>query len=406
MLEWTKVEKIKKQMKKSLFIVAAVALLFAGSVGLAKAQTAMSDSALLAQLFDIVTDLAKAVSSIIERQIDSFTGNTGSTPAVIDTARTPAPVPVPKPSPEPGVISFKVTSPAAGERWTIGKTYEVKWENDNPTMGAAESPNFVSLYLVSTNNISKRPSVLWTVAAYTRNTGSYKWTVSKNVYPGEYQLAVEPYARPDRRSYGGTFAIISDATAPSTTESGGSRPAVDLVGGGGAHGSPDQTSGDLKIKITNPSETKDSAWVKGKQYTIQWQSTDPSMSLKETDFLSIYLVGEKDTARSLGTISSKAYNDGDYRWTIPTRLASGVYRIVLQSLANTSLKAMSSEFSVSGATTRIPKADDVLFTKAGKQTKIGGGEIINRPVWCCNNCYIESGGTCGGCFSHCGQGNY
>lgn len=501
-----------KYMKKILVIFTAVAVLFIGSAnGVGAQSSSSSDSSLLAQLFDMVQDLSKAMSAIIERQIDNISnGISGNSDSVQKApSPVPAPQPAPKPSPEPGVISFKVTSPASGERWVVGKSYEVKWENDNPTMGAIEQPNFVSLYLVSTNNASKRPSVLWTVAAYTRNTGTYKWIVSKNVYPGEYMLAVEPYARPDRRSYGGTFSVVSDATLPPASgpwfigpvadpfktvgalsetnkevanilptslpkegtpafvyyspfpkdasdrlkackliQMGPPLGGVQVCFGGGAYSPgggggtevriyPPEADGrgscmiinmgtplgnvrvcfnsgggnapiggqetEFKVKITNPSEVTDAALVKGKPFTVRWESSDPSVPLKETDLVSIYAVSTKDVTKSLWTISSRAYNDGDFRTTVSSRLADGMYKIVIQSVKNASLKAMSSEFSVSSPSARAPKNGDVLFTKNGQQTKIGeGGYISDRPVWCCNNCYGESGGTCGGCFAHCG----
>ncbi len=481
-------------MKKLIIAVTATAVLFTGSAGVSFAQTNAGDSVLLAQLFDMVKDLATAISSIIERQIGVLTSDTGRTPTPTPTP-VPSPQPVPKPSPEPGVFSFNVTSPATGNMWTIGKTYEVKWESANPNMGTADAPNFVSLYLVSANSTSARPTVLWTVAAFARNTGSYKWMISKNVYPGEYQLAIEPYARPDRRSYGGTFAIVSDVSVPSVeitlgsgkgrsltkeesdswvlictygqwgcyhgyngyqppgcyrlcSAGGGNAPVGGEQGdkisggfmcwgpgdcstpcssggqgaicrppcerracvGGGSGGGSAPVGGvqtELKVKITNPSETTDAAWVKGVQQTIRWESTDPSMSLKETDFISIYAVGEKDGARA-ATISSKAYNDGDFRWTVSTRLAEGMYKIVLQSVANTSLKAMSSQFYVTGALS-TPVAGETLFTKSGAERKIGEGGIEpdkKLQVLCCRvpgggSCYTESGGTCSSCFAWC-----
>ena len=383
-------------MKKQLVILGAIAIMFFGSVGVSSAQTSINDSALLAQLFDMVKDLASAISSIIERQVVNITDNAGSSD--VTGSKTPISVPTLQPasklSPEPGVFSFKVNSPATGESWTIGKKYRVSWISDSPSAGAIEQPNFVSIYLVSTNNASKKPTVIWTVASFARNTGSYDWTVSNKVYPGEYMVAVEPYARPDRRSIGGTFSIMSDSAVPPTQ----GVLSNNTIGVGGA----------LGYVLTSPSDRTSSVWSQGTTYTIRWQSTDPSVSLKETDYVSISVVSAKDTSKTVLSISRKAYNDGDFRWFVPKTISTGIYQIVVAPIANSSLKAISSEFSVVPTGNPVPRAGDTFINTNGQQTKIDEGGIgLDRLfVRCCGtssggNCYIESGGVCGPCFNWC-----
>ena len=163
---------------------------------------------------------------------------------------------------------------------------------------------------------------------------------------------------------------------------------------------------EFKVRITNPSEATDAVWMKGRQYAIKWESTDPATSLKQTEFVSIYLVSAKDGARAY-TISSKSYHDGEFKWTVSTRLADGIYKIVVQSVKNPSLKVTSSPISIAATVSRVPQEGDLVIKGNGQQTRIGeGGYTPDRSVWCCLNCYGESGGTCGGCFTHCQGGLY
>lgn len=372
------------KMKKFLLVFGLVAVLF-GSAAFASAQTsASSQSALLADIFALMADLGRAISALVEKVNPS---TDVSTPAV-DTSKTPITGTTGTKTLESADVFIKVVSPnAQSERWIIGKTYEIKWEVDTTRMGAQQNPNFVSIYLVSPNSATKTP--LWTVSPIVKNTGSYKWTVSKNVYAGEYQVAIEPYARPNLRATGSTFVIGSDIAVPPTQGAIAVNPGTPKVGdvlftknntkkaltqeeidkrpvwccnncyieSGGtcggcfAHCNQDAPIGgnqgnEFKVKITNPSEANDAAWAKGNSYTIQWMSSDLATPLKETDYVSLYVVLAKDTSKNVLSISRKAYNDGDFRWMVAKSLSTGVYRIVLQSASNPALKVMSPGFFI------------------------------------------------------------
>lgn len=392
-------------MKKLIIISLAVAIIFVGSARLSSA--AMSDSVLLGALFDMVQDLVTSINAMIERQLFSTPTNTGIVPSTtINTGVVPSTTTVP-PKPTPGVISFNVTSPnSQGEKWTSGKTYQIKWEVQASALGAAAEPNFVSLYLISARDTAVRPTVLWTVASFTRNTGSYEWTISKNLYPGDYKVAIEAYANSGTRTYGNTFTIYSDAviSTGSGTGTGTGTGTGSVTGTGSSVGTAGTTVG-FNINITNPSVAIDGVWAKGVMQTIRWESTNQTASpLKETDYVSIYVVPTKNVNTRVLTISNKAYNDGDFRWVVNKTLAQGLYRIVIQSVSNPSMKAVSSEFFLADMTSRTMQLGDTFINASGVKSTIQQqqSDEQKRGVWCCNNCYTLSGTSCGGCFRHCG----
>lgn len=403
---------------KKFFITGAAALLIFGGVGFASAQTAVtgSQSTLLADLMALVADLGRAVAALMEK-IDSSAGSattdTGSKTVTSGTTGTK--------TVENNAFIKVLTPGAEGERWVIGKTYEIKWQVDTVSMGAQPNPNYVSIYLVSGNSASAsaQKTVLWTVSPIVKNTGSYKWTVSKNIYPGEYQIAVEPYATPSRRAHGNTLVIASDAAVPPTqgvisvnpgmvgratgtaTSSKAWGIVVDadsLAGGSGAgYTSAPIMVSDFKVRVTNPSNATDAPWVKGTQQTIRWESTDPSMPLRETDYVSIYVVNAKDITKSTFSISRKAYNDGDFRWSVPKSVPAGLYRMVIQSATNSSLKAMSSEFFILDGANRPPVGWTVDPTRRTPEDP-----ITDERRQCCSQCWPNGNGgyTCWVCCNH------
>jgi hypothetical protein len=401
------------KMKKSFVVFGLVLVLFGGAITVSAQTSASSQSALMADLFALMADIGRAISALVEKMSPSadlttpatdtsktpVTGTTGTKTPSVDITKTP----------ESADVFIKVVSPSsASERWIIGKTYEIKWEVDTVRMGAQQNPNFVSIYLVSPNSATKMP--LWTVSPIVRNSGSYKWTVSKNVYPGEYQVAVEPYARPNLRATGSAFVIGSDVATPAqgvvsvnpgmVGKSGGSGSGegdaqrycrwiymgnnhwewvcrTDIGGGTAPIGG---NEGAFEAKITNPSAMNEEVFVKGNSHTIKWESTNSSKPLKDVEYVSIYVVAGSDFNKSVFSISRKAYNDGDFRWLVPSSIASGVYRIVIQSTTNSNMKIASDEFS--------------LVSSAQKSTKPTakpvGGEQGDQQQSCCR--WINMGG--------------
>lgn len=444
---------------KKFFIASAAALLIFGGVGFASAQTAVtgSQSTLLADLMALVADLGRAVAALMEK-IDSSAGSattdTGSKTVTSGTTGTK--------TVESNAFIKVLTPSAEGERWVVGKTYEIKWQVDTVSMGAQPSPNYVSIYLVSGNaaSMNAQKTVLWTVSPIVKNTSSYKWTVSKNIYPGEYQIAVEPYATPSRRAYGNTLVIASDAAVPPTQGANtGNQTVLDKAWGilvdkatgrisalsgvekisdrnltgqepdrpgcgrwiegygywwcnGGAHcgcgGIGNSAGGGIQqggfaVNVTNPSSATDAPWVKGTLQTIRWESTDPSVPLRETDYVSIYVVNAKDITKSAFSISRKAYNDGDFRWSVPKSIPAGLYRMVVQSATNSSLKAMSSEFFILDGANRPPVGWTVDPTRRTPEDP-----ITDERRQCCSQCWPNGNGgyTCWVCCNHsaCGCG--
>jgi hypothetical protein len=399
-------------MKKFLVIAGAVIVLF-GGVSFASAQvSSSSESNLLADVLALVADLGRAVAALIEKFDSASVDTAGST--TTGTTKTPASGTTgTNTTKAPAVESstyIRVTAPTGGNL-VPGNTYEVKWEIDSASMGAQASPNFVSIYLVSPASATK--TVLWTVSPIVKNTGVYKWTVSKSIYPGEYQIAIEPYARPNARAYGSSFTVGSNVSVPPTSTvtsgivsvnpgmvdkawgividritgratalpgveklsdrnltgnepdrpgcgrwiegygywwcNGGSHCGCGGLGNGAQGGSG---TGTLKggqssgMEVTQPGSANIvSAWVKGSQQTVVWKATSGG-SLRETDYVSIYLVAESDLTKNIYSFSRKAFNDGDFRVTVPSTLASGPYHVVVQSVANPSVKAISNAFSI------------------------------------------------------------
>lgn len=413
-------------MKKFLLVFGLVAVLFGGAAFASAQTSASSQSALMADLFALMADIGRAISALVEKMSPSADLTTPAT----DTSKTPVTgttgtktVETSK-TPESADVFIKVVSPSSvSERWVVGKTYEIKWEVDTARMGAQQNPNFVSIYLVSPNSATKTP--LWTVSPIVRNTGSYKWTVSKNVYPGEYQVAVEPYARPNLRATGGAFVIGSDVATPAQGIISVNPGMIDKnIGGGSGEGDAQRycrwvymnpgwqwvcrhdigggtapiggNEGAFEAKITNPSALNEEIFVKGNTHTIKWESTNSSKPLKDVEYVSIYVVSKDDLNKSVFSISRKAYNDGDFRWLVPSSIASGVYRIVIQSTTNSNMRIASDEFSLvsSAQKSSKPTARPVGGEQGDQQQSccrwinMGGGVW----QWVCGRGLCDSGG--------------
>ncbi len=104
-----------------------------------------------------------------------------------------------------------VTSPAAGERWRAGSSYQVTWTGGT---GLVDS----SVVYYSTNNGAN-----WFRAGKAVQPGSFEWTVP-GVETEEARVAVRVYVGPDLvHGTGGMFTIFSLATITVTAPNAGTR---------------------------------------------------------------------------------------------------------------------------------------------------------------------------------------
>jgi len=86
---------------------------------------------------------------------------------------------------EPDYFSITVVSPNGGEKWTIGKTYTIKWNSSG-----IDSDKIIKVeYRPADRNSNLGSNFITT----TPNTGSYTWTIPNTVTPNQYLIEIIDY---------------------------------------------------------------------------------------------------------------------------------------------------------------------------------------------------------------------
>ncbi len=162
--------------------------------------------------------------------------------------------------------SITVISPGGGEVWTIGGTYEIRWESEGLPEGG-----YVNVILL------KDDAVYSVLAEGTENDGSYFWTIPCDM-PAQwgYKIKVKSYD-PVVAGVSGNFKL------------------------GG------------NIQVVSPGAG--AVWRQGETYDITWTSDVPShCSVK---------IRLKKNGAWYRLIVGQTPNDGSYSWTIPYDVEAG-----------------------------------------------------------------------------------
>ncbi|MDI6592130.1 MAG: GPI anchored serine-threonine rich family protein [Patescibacteria group bacterium] len=98
-----------------------------------------------------------------------------------------------------------VTSPAEGEVWEVGRTYQIRWTPSNPE-------EHIVMRLYKTPYLSL--DLVWEPSYSFQNTGTYSFTVFDWLEPGKYQFQISAYGGSGESSYmysgrSGEFSIVS-----------------------------------------------------------------------------------------------------------------------------------------------------------------------------------------------------
>ncbi len=126
---------------------------------------------------------------------------------------------------QPGIT---VTSPAAGETWTTGQKYEIRWQTNDPTMRPAAGRIALLLNAPRPTCLDSTPRCLiaerapFVIAQNIIDSGSYTWTVPvslPNEYRGSVQMIVQRADMSSLTGRSGTFTV-SGAAAVSDTNPG------------------------------------------------------------------------------------------------------------------------------------------------------------------------------------------
>jgi hypothetical protein len=179
--------------------------------------------------------------------------------------------------------SLTVTSPAGGEQWTTGRSYEIAWSS-------AHLSGNVKLELV-------KGTTATLIVSNTPNDGSFTWTVPRTLAAGSaYQIRVSSAANSAWKATSQAFAVVAAPT-----------PSLTLVSPNGGE-----------------------VWTAGTQHAVAWTSAnDPGELVR----IELYRGGRK-----VMTLASTTANDGLFEWTIPANLAAGnTYQIRIVSLIDTSV---------------------------------------------------------------------
>ncbi len=172
--------------------------------------------------------------------------------------------------------TITVTSPGAGDTWYKGGTYMITWTHT----GSMNSKVKIRLYQGHTKILGITDS--------TDNNGSFVWNIPMNLAAGTYYIRVKTV---DNQVFddGQLFTIAEP-----------------------------------QITIKSPKEGN--IWYKGTTYTIRWNHRG---NMNANVKLRLYQGNNK-----ILEITNSTDNDGSYKWTIPSTLPVGVYKIRVKTVDN------------------------------------------------------------------------
>ena len=197
--------------------------------------------------------------------------------------------------------ALEVTTPNGGQKWTVGKSYAIKWV-------AGNGGYYVKIQLYKSGKHYK-----W-ISKKTKNDGKYAWKIPTTVVAGSaYKIK------------------ITAKTKSSITDSSDKTFTISKSGGGGS----------LKVSAPNGGETLD--W--NKRYAIKWDKGDAG------SFVRIFLL---KSGKRYKTISLKTKNDGQHWWTVPATTAySSTYKIRVQSVTDKTINDDSDANFTIGSTLEV-----------------------------------------------------
>lgn len=122
----------------------------------------------------------------------------------VQPPETPS-IPEPKPTTQPEQPTKKeertnIFSPAKGEKWKIGKTYQIRWRPNNPK-------GFVTirLYKLPIRSLN----LVFETSVPEPNTGVYSFTVYPGMKPGTYKFLIIPDGNHvAKKGYSEVFSIV------------------------------------------------------------------------------------------------------------------------------------------------------------------------------------------------------
>ena len=202
--------------------------------------------------------------------------------------------------------SITVTSPSSEDIWYQGETYTISWNAD-------DVGNYVKIELYKSGSYHSTI----TLNTYTYSYGSYLWIISSAMSPGSYRIKITSTAYSSVYDYSDYFSID-----------------------------------ERTITITSPSDGD--VWYRGEGSTITWTSDVSGYKIIE-----LY----KDNSFYF-TITSKAYNDGEYYWAIPSSILIGSsYQIKITSNYYNKIYDFSDTFSIDERfiTVNSPSNTDVWY---------------------------------------------
>jgi hypothetical protein len=182
--------------------------------------------------------------------------------------------------------SITVTSPAAGNVWSIGSAHAITW-----TATGVSGPLSIKLRLAGAPDA---PPVM-DIAASTENDGMFSWTVPATLGPGNYLVRV--------RTVSDAPLVYDDSADFAVTAA-------------------------LAMSITVSAPGMGNEWQAGSTHTIVWNSAGVSGQV------AIYLrqpVGQD--LPPVREISPGTANNGSFSWTIPADVPPGSYVVRVRGMA-------------------------------------------------------------------------
>jgi len=212
--------------------------------------------------------------------------------------------------------SIQVISPNGGEKWAVGKTYNITW--------------------TSTGNLSKVSIILWRsdnhgqfIVENIPNTGSYSWTIG-DLGVGQYEIRVSGIDYSNATDISDNYfsivpassciQVITPAQNTTTGECKSFPTPCDVPSGWTKVNSCPVLTSSITVLSPNGGEQ----WAVGKTYNITWQTTTPTSSYTLYTFVFARLVRSSDGYEQF--IADYLPNTGSYSWTIGD-LGVGQYKI-------------------------------------------------------------------------------
>ena len=199
--------------------------------------------------------------------------------------------------------SLTVTSLNGGQKWTTGKTYQIKWSKGNA--GAK-----VKIQLLKNGNAYK-----W-ITKSTKNDGKHTWKIPTTVATAStYKIKITSTSKKTvTDSSNSTFTITNNGNNGGSTTSKGAKA---------------KAGGKYSVELFKSLENV--IYKPGKKYNIRWKTKGYRKSATAQFVLQRTTSGViKSLKGSESGLPGNLVNTGSYRWKIPSNLPEGAnYTIVI-----------------------------------------------------------------------------